>query len=74
MAPQARLAPAPFRARRSQKRHLTSMFVCAGPRAPENGILRPMNPVIAIVLLAAPFAAMAAAIAFLIVFLGRRTK
>ena len=34
----------------------------------------PMNPVIAIVLLAAPFAALAAAIAVMIVYLGKRTK
>jgi hypothetical protein len=33
-----------------------------------------MNPVIAIVLLAAPFAALGAAIALLIVHLGKRTK
>jgi hypothetical protein len=33
-----------------------------------------MNPLIAIVLLAAPFAVLAAAIAFLIVYLGNRTK
>jgi hypothetical protein len=33
-----------------------------------------MNPVIAIILLAAPFALLAAAIAVIIVFLGNRTK
>lgn len=33
-----------------------------------------MNPVIAIALLAAPFTALAAAIAIVIVYLGNRTK
>jgi hypothetical protein len=33
-----------------------------------------MNPVVGIVLLAAPFALMAAAIAWLIFFIGNRTK
>jgi hypothetical protein len=33
-----------------------------------------MNPLIAIILLAAPFALIAAAIAVLIVYLGKRTK
>jgi hypothetical protein len=33
-----------------------------------------MNPVIAVILLAAPFAALAVAIAVIIVYLGKRTK
>jgi hypothetical protein len=69
----SRPAEAPFRALRSQKRHARSMFVASATKSvlayPE-----PMNPVIAIVLLAAPFAALAAAIAVIIVYLGKRTK
>jgi hypothetical protein len=62
----------PFGAARSQKRYPPTMFVSG--RIPFSRILSPMNPVIAIILLAAPFALLAAAIAVIIVFLGNRTK
>jgi hypothetical protein len=72
LAPPTGRRRTPFRAGRSQKRHLAAMFV-SGLKAGSR-ILRRMNPVIAIILLAAPFALLAAGIAVLIVYLGNRTK
>jgi hypothetical protein len=81
-------AGALFRAARSQNRHATAMFVRAtrigcGDRRP-HGMRRmarariaypePMNAAVAILLLAAPFAVLAAVVAVLIVYLGNRTK